>query len=337
VGEDGRGNGGGLPRSSKRVTTTILLISQDRAHDLRYSLPAALAQPGAEVIVIDNASSDDTGALAKQHGAEHLRLGERVSWAAANNAGIAAAQGDAVLLLNADCFLEPGFLAAARPHLDEPGIGMVAPKLIRTEGGQVDDRLDAIDCVGMVVDRRRKNNLAGHGRPSLACDTTSASFGPDGAAALYRRDLLDDVAIDGKPLDETFEKWAVDVDLAWRAQILGWRGVYEPSAVAYHVRSYSPSTRAGMPERDRRIQFRNRYLMMVKNDTAHDLRGDLLSVAAYEVAALGYALLRERHLLRGYGELRHLLPTARRHRLEIQARRRLRGSPRAPFGLEPQP
>jgi GT2 family glycosyltransferase len=319
------------------VTTTILLISQDRAHDMRYSLPAALAQPDAEVIVVDNASSDETGAMAKQQGAEHLRLPSRVSWAAANNAGIAAAQGDAVLLLNADCFLEPDFLAQATPHLDKPRTGMVTPKLIRTSGGQATDRLDAIDCIGMVVDRRRKNNLAGHGRPSLAYDTASASFGPDGAAALYQRELLEDVAIDGKALDETFEKWAVDVDLAWRAQILGWRGVYEPAAVAYHVRSYSPSTRAGMPERDRLVQFRNRYLMMVKNDTAQDLRGDMLRIAAYEIAAFGYALTRERHLLRGYAELRQLLPTARRPRLEIQARRRLRGSPRAPFGLEPQP
>lgn len=319
------------------MSTSILLISQDRAHDMRYSLPAALAQPDAEVIVIDNASSDDTGAMARQSGAEHLRLDERVSWAAANNAGIAAAQGDAVLLLNADCFLEPDFLAAARPRLDEDEVGMVTPKLIRTGGGHPSDRLDAIDCVGMVVDRRRKNNLAGHGRPSLAYDTASASFGPDGAAALYSRELLTDVAIDGKPLDESFEKWAVDVDLAWRAQIFGWTGVYEPSAVAYHVRSYSPSTRAGMPESDRRVQFRNRYLMMVKNDTLQDLRGDLFRMAGYEIAAFGYALLRERHLLDGYAELRHLLPTARRQRREIQARRRLRGSPRAPFGLEPQP
>ena len=319
------------------MTTTILLISQDRAHDMRYSLPAALAQPDAEVIVVDNASSDQTAAMAKQHGAEHLRLDSRVSWAAANNAGIATAGGDAVLLLNADCFLEPGFLEAARPHLGEPHVGMVTPKLIRTAGGQPSDHIDAIDCVGMVVDRRRKNNLAGHGRPSLAYETRGASFGPDGAAALYSRELLDDVAIDGKPLDESFEKWAVDVDLAWRAQILGWKGVYEPSAVAYHVRSYSPSTRAGVPERDRRVQFRNRYLMMVKNDTLQDVKGDLARIAAYEVAALGWALARERHLLKSYSELRELLPTARRHRREIQARRRARGNPRAPFGLEPQP
>jgi GT2 family glycosyltransferase len=319
------------------VSTTILLISTDRADDLRFSLPAALAQDDADVVVIDNASSDETPQLTKEHGARHLRLEQRVSWAAANNAGIAAATGDAVLLLNADCFLEPGFLAAARPHLDTPGVGMVAPKLIRTAGGPASECIDAIDCVGMVVDRRRKNTLAGHGRPSLAYTRAGPCFGPDGAAALYRRELLDDCAIGGAPLDEDFEKWAADVDLAWRAQILGWGCVYEPSAVAYHVRSYGPSTRARVPERDRRVQFRNRYLMMVKNDTLQDVQKDVLRIAAYEVAAFGYALLRERHLLGGYRETLRLLPAARRRRRAIQALRRERGFAGAPFGLEPQP
>jgi GT2 family glycosyltransferase len=319
------------------MSTTILLICQDRAADLRFSLPAAMAQEDAEVVVIDNASSDETAALTREHGARHLRLERRVSWAAANNAGIAASTGEAVLLLNADCFLEPGFLAAARPRLDEPGIGMVAPKLIRTTGGSRSDHIDAIDCVGMVVDRRRKNNLAGHGRPSLAYQQAGPCFGPDGAAALYRRELLDDCAIGGPPLDEDFEKWAADVDLAWRAQILGWRCVYEPQAVAYHVRSYSPSTRARIPERDRRVQFRNRYLMVVKNDALQDVTKDVQRIATYDLAALGYLFLRERHLLGGYRDALRLLPAARAKRRLIQARRRERGFPQAPFGLEPTP
>ena len=43
------------------------------------------------------------------------------------------------------------------------------------------------------------------------------------------------------------ERWASDVDLAWRARLLGWRCVYEPRALAYHVRYYSPTTRAQLP------------------------------------------------------------------------------------------
>ena len=65
------------------------------------------------------------------------------------------------------------------------------------------------------------------------------------AAALYRRQTLTECALDGREvLDEDMALWASDADLAWRAQLLGWSAVYEPSAVAEHVRTYSPSTRA---------------------------------------------------------------------------------------------
>ncbi|MEK6229847.1 MAG: glycosyltransferase [Actinomycetota bacterium] len=315
------------------MDTQILLISADHGHLLEHSLPAAIAQPGAEVTVVDNASTDSTPAVTAEHGARHLRLDRRLSWAAANNAAIASTGGGAVLLVNADCFLEPGFLAAARPRLDEPGVASVAPRLLRTQGPDPGGRLDAIDCAGIVVDRRRRNRLGGFGSPALAYDSPCEVFGADGAAALYRRDALEDCRLRGQILDESMESWASDVDLAWRARRLGWRSVYEPRAVAYHVRSYSPATRARMPEQERRIQYRNRYLMMVKNDTSALVR-DLPWIAAWEVAALGWAMLRERHLLRAYGEAARRLPEALRARSELERQLRDRATATIPFGLE---
>jgi GT2 family glycosyltransferase len=317
--------------------TTILLTSMGEAAYLRHSLPAALAQDGANVVVVDIGALDDTAAIATQHGAEVLPIPAGTTYCEVMNQAIAATTGDAVLLLNADCFLEPGFLAAARPRLDEPRVGSVAPKLIRTLGPNRSDHLDAIDAAGAVVDRRRKNSLAGHGRPSLAFDTPGEAFGADGAAALYRRDVLDQCAVEGQIFDTDFERWASDVDLAWRARLLGWRCAYEPRAVAYHVRRYSPSTRAGMPELDRRMQFRNRYLMMVKNDTARGIARDLPRIAAWEAGALTWALVRERHLLRAYSETLERLPAARRKRRAIQAARRAAGVDQVSFGLEPRP
>jgi GT2 family glycosyltransferase len=157
-------------------------------------------------------------------------------------------------------------------------------------------------------------------------------FGADGAAALYRRTTLEACAIEGEVLDEAFEKYASDVDLAWRAHLRGWRCAYEPSAIAYHVRTYGPSTRGQVSQRDRQLQFRNRYLMMAKNETPSGLIRHLPWIAAYEVLALGHVLLRERYLLSAYRDAGRHLPAARRRRRLTHLGSRV-GEP--PFGLRP--
>jgi GT2 family glycosyltransferase len=312
------------------VNTAILLLSTDEAPLLVHSLAAALAQePRPRVVVVDNASTDETATIARDQGAEYMRLEPRMSYAAAINEGIARIGGEAVVLLNADCFLRPGFLAAALPRLREPGVGSVAPKLVRVAGPE--EGLGQIDTAGMYVDRHRKNGLVGHGRPASHFATASEVFGCDGAAAIYRRETLEDCAIGGREvLDEDMELWASDADLAWRARLLGWRCVYEPRAVAGHIRTYSPSTRAQMSERSRRLQFRNRYLMVAKNETRAGLARHAPLILGYELLALGHALLRERHLLAGYREAWRLMPGARRRRRWVQGRRKVE---LAPFGL----
>lgn len=315
------------------VSVLILILSVNEAPMLERSLPAAMAQEPAPaaVVVIDNACTDETAQLTARHGAELIRLSPRRSYAEAINLGIAATGGEAVLLLNADCVLRPGFLAAALPHLNEPGIGSVAPKLIRAERPGDDPTASSqIDAAGMVVDRRRKNGLVGHGRCAAAHPRSAPAFGADGAAALYRRTTLDACRLgEREVLDEDMALWASDADLAWRAQLLGWRCAYEPAAVADHMRTYSPSTRAQVSELHRRIQFRNRYLMMIKNETAAGLARDLFPIVLYELLALGHVLLRERHLLGAYAEVRSHARRALARRRVIQSRRR--ASP--PFGL----
>jgi GT2 family glycosyltransferase len=325
------------------LTVGIPIISTNEGGLLRHALPGALMQEDVEVVVLDNASDDDTGAAAAEFGVRCVRLGERHSFCCAMNVAVRSVDADAILFLQPDCFLTPGFVAAARRHLDDPSVGSVAPKLIRTEGPREEQRLDTLDTAGMVVDRRRKNGLVGHGGPSLAFNTASPAFGADGAAALYRRETLEDAAVDGQVFDEDLvltragvpADWGSDADLAWRTRLLGWQCVYEPAAVAYHVRRYSPTNRGRMAEWQRMVQFRNRYLMILKNDPLAALVRDLPRILPYELAALGFALLRERFLLRGYCEAARLFPRMRRKRAGLQRRRRERGAPRTPYGLVP--
>jgi GT2 family glycosyltransferase len=324
------------------VRIGVPVISTNEAELLRHSLPTALDQDDVEVVVLDNASDDATAEVARDLGARCIRLEERQSFCRAMNAAVRAVDADAILFMQPDCFLSPGFVAAARRRLADPGVGSVAPKLIRTGGPREEERLDAMDTAGMVVDRRRKNGLVGHGRPSLAYDRPGEAFGPDGAVALYRREALEDAAAGGEVFDEDFvvasdgttADWGSDADLAWRARLVGWRCAYEPEAVAYHVRRYSPTNRAAMSGWERMVQFRNRYLMIAKNDPLPSLLRDLPLICAYELGALAYASVREPHLLRAYGSAARLLPRMIRKRAAVHRLRRARGAPPPPYGLE---
>ena len=316
------------------MRASFLFLSTDEADLLRVALPAAAAEQPDEIVVVDNASSDDTGRVAGESAARVVRLDERASYSRAMNAGIGACGGDAVALLQADSFVAPGYLRAGLAALAAPGVGSVAPRLVRTLGPEPDQRTEQLDTAGMVVDRRRKNGLVGHGTPAARWSEPAEVFGADGAAALYRRETLEDCAIAGEVFDPDLERWASDADVAWRARVLGWKSAYEPAALVHHIRTYSPSTRETMSLADRRMQFRNRYLMMAKNDSARELARDLPRVALYEALALGHVLLRERELLGAYAEAWRRLPAARRRRRDIQARRRTR---RVPFGLEAAP
>jgi GT2 family glycosyltransferase len=316
------------------VRVSVPIVSTSEGELLRRCLPAVLAQPDVDIVVCDNASADSTAEVAREHGVRCVRFEERLDFSRAMNAALREAGGDAVLLVQPDCFLTPGFVEAARARLAEPDVAVVAPKLVRTTGPDEADRLDLLDTAGMVVDRRRKNGLVGHGKPALAYDVAGEAFGADGAVALYRRQALDECAIDGEVFDEDLVRWAADADLAWRVRLLGWRCAYEPRALAFHIRAYSPSTRARMPEPDRRMQFRNRYLMIAKNDPLPSLVRGLPQIALYELLALGHVLLRERHLLRGYVDAARLLPRMVRKRRMLQRRRR---TTTLPYGLEPRP
>ncbi len=290
------------------------MLSVDEAHLLERSLPAAVAQEGADVVVIDNACTDRTATLCEEHGARRVALLERRSYAAAINAGLAATDAPAVLLLNADCVLDEGFLAAARPRLGEPGVGSVAPLILRATGVEPEQRLDIVDAAGMTIDRRRKNSLVGHGDPRAQHERPGDVFGGDGACVLYRREALNAVAVGAEVFDEDMALWASDADVAWRVREAGYRCVFEPTAVAWHVRFYSPGNRALLAPEHRRLQFRNRLLMLAKNETARGFARNAPFILSYEVLALGHALLRERTLLRGYVDAARLLPGARARR-----------------------
>jgi GT2 family glycosyltransferase len=149
-------------------------------------------------------------------------------------------------------------------------------------------------------------------------------FGPSGAAALYRRAMLDDVAVDGEYFDEDFFAYREDADLAWRARVQGWTSLYVPAAIGHHRRRVTPSRRRDLPAEVNRYSVRNRFLLRLKNQSAREAAIFLWPTLIRDLQVIGYVLLREHSSLPGLLDVVRLAPRMWRKRLIIQRRRRTR-------------
>lgn len=294
---------------------------------LEACLESVLAQTyqPIEATFIDNDSTDGSLKFVQQQYPQVRTLSNRANlgYSGGHNVGIQNTSGEYLLLLNPDVCLAPSFVAEAVHALESADdVGMVAGKLFLMDGdGLASSRLDA---TGIGIDCRRKNYERGHGEEDVGqYDQVEAVFGPFGAAPLYRRAMLEDICIGAEIFDEDFFAYREEVDVAWRAQLRGWRCLYTPTAVAYHVHAYRPESRKSRLPWQRRLQFRNRYLLVLKNDTPADLLRHIPFLLPYEIAAFGYALFVEPCLLGGYLDVLRLLPRMLRKRRWIQSHRKV--------------
>jgi GT2 family glycosyltransferase len=149
-------------------------------------------------------------------------------------------------------------------------------------------------------------------------------FSACGAALFLSRAMLTDVAPDGEYFAESFFAYKEDIDLGWRARLLGWDIRYIPAAAAYHVRTLPLAGDAWrhMSLPARRHSWKNHYLLMIRNDRVSDLIRSFPFVAAWEVVRIGHALLRDPRVLGAYVDLAREIRPALRARRDIQRRRR---------------
>lgn len=205
---------------------------------------------GVEVLVVDNGSADGSDALVEQRFGARVRLiraGRNLGFGAGNNLAIRESHGRYLLLLNNDAVATPGLcremVAAAEAS---PRVGMVAAKVLDYA------RRDVLDTVGHLLYPDGLNRGRGRlERDEGQYDGCRTALFPSGAAALYRREMLDQVG----PFDESFFLYGDDADLGLRGVLAGWECALAPRAVAYHRYSVSAgaysSLKAFFVERNR--------------------------------------------------------------------------------------
>ncbi len=211
-----------------------------------------------ETIVIDNGSEDGTADLVKDnyHKVKLIENQENLGAARARNQGIEIAKGNWILTMDCDAILEKDFFKIAidfTKALDN-SIGMVQPRILKT------DRKTIYSC-GIFLSWLGRFYDIGKGKPDNGkFDKERYIFGSCSAAALYKRQMLEETKEYTGYFDERFFFLAEDVDLAWRAQRNGWKGLYVPEAICYH-RGNSSSTNKKLRQF---LCWRNRKFMLEK-------------------------------------------------------------------------
>src|SRR5450432_2600775 len=310
-------------------TVGVSIVTFDSSRHIGRCLDALLAQEGVrmDVVVVDNASLDATGEILGQYRGRIrvIRNPENLGFAIAQNQAIRATRGPWVLTLNPDLLMEPGFL---RNLVDagrrDPGAGAVCGKLLSIGDGFEPQPERRIDSAGIYFTPAMRHFDRGWNEPDgPAFDRAEYVFGACAAAALYRRRMIDDISVDGEFFDPDFFAYREDADVAWRAQLLGWRCMYVPGAVAWHVRTAKPGDRRFIAPAINMHSVKNRFLMRIKNATPGLYRRYWLSMTARDLLVVAGCLLTEPRSLVAFWHLAAGFGAAWGRRREIMARRKV--------------
>ena len=307
----------------------VAIVTYNSGRYIRRCLQAVLAQQGvaAEIIVVDNASTDDTHKILKEfHGRIRVIPNEaNVGFAEAQNTAIRATRSKWVLTLNPDVLLEPGFIAnLVRAAAADSQAGAVCGRLLSIGPGFEPLPDPLIDSTGLFFTPAMRHFDRGWHLPDGPCyQKLEYVFGASAAAALFRRRMIDDIAVDGNFFDPDFFVYREDADVAWRAMLLGWRCIYTPYAVAHHVRTVTPANRRSLPAMINMHSVKNRFLMRIKNATPGVYRRHWLPMTARDLVVVIGTIFWEPSSVAAFWRLAKCLPRALRGRRQIMSRRRV--------------
>lgn len=247
-----------------------------------------------EIIVVDNGSTDRSLEILNELSPSFpalrvIKNRENTGFAHAVNQGIQRSGAEYVVLFNNDAFAEPGWLSALVETADgDKEMFSVAGLMVQHFDRELaDDAGDYVPLFGWTCKRGdglSRDRYTEPGRIFSAC----------GGAALYRRSLFEEVGL----FDESFFAYGEDVDIGWRADNLGYRNMYNPRAVCYHICSATTGGRYNSFKAEKSGQ--NTLLLLYKNmpwpvlilNSPFIARGFVLKYLVYLGKGYGKDLLR---------------------------------------------
>ena len=243
---------------------SIIIPNFNGVEHLKTCYPSLFAQSFQDfkVILVDNGSTDESVIYTQNSFPQiHIiRLGHNTGFAKAVNEGIKLSLQDSkikfILLLNNDIELDHEFLQAGiDTFVNNNEASFIATKMLNYyERDKIDDCGDSIRAFGRIPFAR------GYGEKDVGLyDKGEFIFGASAGAGFYRKEIFEKAGL----FDETFFAYYEDIDLSFRAQLLGFKCYYQPKAVCYHKRggTTSVATHGFQTEQCER----NLLLMRIKN------------------------------------------------------------------------
>lgn len=302
------------------------LLTHNSEKYLKPCLTSLLAQDydNVEVVVLDNASEDHTiDVIEKEFPMiRMIEAEENMGFARSHNRILRESDGDFYACVNVDMIFEPNFISELMKSVEQkPVFGSAGGKVKRWDfdsfdksihGGREEGKTNFIDSVGVRILKSHRFEDIGQAEVDYGqYDSPRELFGVSGAAALYRRKALEDIAFvteegEKEYFDESMFMYKEDIDLAYRLQWAGWKCHYTPHATAYHDRSVSShgrraidiiKNRSQKPKMANRLSYLNHQILLEKNfsdDFSSSIRGATLW---YNAKVFLYLLVFETELL----------------------------------------
>lgn len=322
------------------MKVSVNLITWNGKKYLPYCLDAIGKQTFKDfsLLILDNGSTDGTMEFLKNFKFQIANYkivfnDKNAGFAAGHNKALHMSDSEYVLVLNQDIILEPNFLEVIVNFLDtHPGVGAVTGKLLQWNF-EKNKKTNIIDSCGLKIFKNHRIVELGAGEADdKKWNTSREVFGVSGAAPVYRRTALEDVASSGEFFDKDFFSYKEDIDLAYRLCLFGWKSWFLPEAVAYHDRTARGSGEKNIDTaRQRKSKsifvnyhsYKNHLFFLFKNVPAGIWWRYGYRIKWYEFKKLIYLLFFERQTLKAWGEFFKKLPVMRKKRKWIMRHKKI--------------
>lgn len=331
----------------KQPKVSIIIIHYNTPHYIKSCMDAIFEQTykNIEVIFIDNNSTDKTALhiidddYADKKNLIVIKNAHNSGYSGAANQGIKLAiegkvKSDYVVITNPDIIYSPTYFEKIinRAEKDDK-IASITGKVYKYDF-QNNKGTKIIDTVGLLAYKNRRIIDDGQGLIDKGqFEKEKEVFGISGACPLYRRKALEDAKIWDEYLDDDFFMYKEDVDLSWRFNLLGWKNIYYPKAVAFHGRGTGIferfTTKQMFDNREKlstfqkKYSFRNQLLMQAKNELWPNFMSDFFPIMARKLATPFYITIFEPYLWTSYLSYLKLLPKILKKRKIIMAKKRV--------------